>query len=246
MKRNRFLQTLLLLSICFFTLNGCREKQENVKILVVTGGHDFNEEVFFRMMDNFEGIEYDRAEHPTAHALLKKEAISKYDAILLYDMPQEIDKESQDDFIAMLRDGKGLVVLHHAFCSYDESWPEYTLIAGGRYHHYQWEKEGAPQPPSGYEHDAILNIKVEDANHPITQGVSDFQIVDEIYSGVEILPNVHPLLSADKPSAGRLFGWTNNYAGSRVATLLLGHDEKAWNNPAFSRLLQQSLIWAAK
>ena len=244
MKRNRFLQMLPFLSLCIFTLNGCDKKQENIKLLVITGGHDFDEAPFFCMIDNLAGIEYDHAEHPYAHALLKEE-ISKYDAVLLYDMPQEISKEAQDNFIAMLQAGKGLVVLHHAFCSY-ESWPEYTQIAGGRYHHYDWEKEGKPQPPSDYEHDVVLAIKVENFAHPITQGISDFQIIDEIYSGVEILPNVQPLLSADKPSPGRLVGWTNIYADAHVVTLLPGHDEKAWNNPAFSQLLQQSLTWAAK
>ena len=245
MKRNRFLQMLPFLSLCIFTLNGCDKKQENIKLLVITGGHDFDEAPFFCMIDNLAGIEYDRAEHPHAYSLLKEEGIAKYDVVLLYDMPQEVSKEAQNDFISMLQAGKGLVILHHAFCSY-EGWPEYTQIAGGRYHHYEWEKEGNPQPPSDYEHDVVLNIKVEDTAHPITQELSDFQIIDEIYSGVEILPNVQPLLSADKPTSGRLVGWTNNYAGTRIVTLLLGHDEKAWNNPAFSQLLQQSLKWAAK
>ena len=245
MKRTRFLQTLLLLITCFFALSSCNKKPENLRILIITGGHDFNEEGFFRMIDNFEGIEYDRAEHPYAHALLKKEKISNYAAVLLYDMPQEISKETQGDFISMLNAGKGLVILHHAFCSY-ESWTEYTQIAGGRYHHYSWEKEGAIQPPSDYKHDVTFNIKVEDPSHPIVRGISDFVITDENYSGIEILPDIHPLLSTEEPTSGKFVGWTNNYTNARVVTLLLGHDDAAWNNPAFPLLLQQSIRWAAE
>lgn len=217
----------------------------NVHILLITGGHDFDKEQFTQMMDQLPEITYDWVEHPEAHAMLKADKIKKYDAVLLYDMPKEIAEEAQKDFIAMLEAGKGLVVLHHAFCSYD-FWPEYTKIVGGRYHHYPWKKDGIEQPLSVYQHDVSFRVRVKDPSHPITQGINDFDITDETYGRTEILSTVHALLGTEEPGSGPLVGWTNTYKNANIFTFLLGHDHQAWQNPAFSKILSQGIYWTVK
>lgn len=219
--------------------------QKEVNVLLMVGGHDFDKEPFYAMMDKLPGVTYDVAEHPGAYRNLKPGKIEAYDVVLLYDMPSEIPDDAKKDFTAMLEKGTGLVVLHHAFCSYD-SWPEYTNIIGGRYHHFPWQKNGEEQPPSTYKHDVAIDVKVMDAKHPVTKGVSDFQIIDEVYGGTEILENVHPLLATDDPASGPLVGWTNTYANAKVVTLTLGHDKQAWENPAFPRLLSQAVWWVSE
>ncbi len=216
-----------------------------LRILLVTGGHGFDKENFFSMMDNLPGITYDWVQHPAAHQMFRPDSISKYDVVLLYDMPKEISDEARQDFIAMLRQGKGLVALHHAFCSYD-FWPEYTKIIGGRYHHFPWNRDGVEQPVSSYKHDVIFDVKVEDSNHPITVGVKDFSITDETYKGFETLRDNYLLLSTDAPTAGKAVGWTRQYEKARVVTCLLGHDNQAWQNPSFTRILLQSVLWAGR
>jgi type 1 glutamine amidotransferase len=213
-----------------------------VKVLFITGGHDYDKENFDIMLGKLP-ITYDHVEHPDAHRMLKADKIAQYDVVLLYDMPKEISPEAQLDFINMLQNGKGLVVLHHAFCSYDY-WPEYTRIVGGRYHHFPWMKDGVVQQPSNYEHDVTMQVRVEDKTHPIVKGVSDFEIIDEAYGDTEILPSVHPVLSTNSPASGPLVGWTNTYGRSRIVALTLGHDRQAWENPAFLKVLSQSIVWA--
>ncbi|MCL1822007.1 MAG: ThuA domain-containing protein [Prolixibacteraceae bacterium] len=214
------------------------------RILLITGGHDYDKNRFTKLMEQLPVV-YDHVEHPNAYAMLKPENIAKYDAVMLYDMPKEIPEEAQRNFIAMLKAGKGLVALHHAFCSYD-FWPEYVKIIGGRYHHYPWKKDGVEQPVSKYKHDVEFNVRVEDSKHPVTKGVADFRIVDEAYGGTEILPTVHSLLSTDEPSNGPLVCWANRYEKSNIVTLTLGHDHLAWENPSFIRILSQALLWVAK
>ena len=215
-----------------------------IKVLFITGGHDYDKENFHAMLDKLP-IVYEHVEHPKAYRMYKTDMIDKFDVILLYDMPSQIPPEAQQDFIDMLHRGKGLVVLHHAFCSYD-SWPEYVKIIGGRYHHFPWLLNGAVQKPSTYKHDVTMPVRVEDKKHPITKGVSDFEILDEAYGGTEIRPDVHALLSTNVPSNGPLVGWTNSYGKSRVVTLTLGHDKQAWENPSFLKILSQAIIWAKK
>ncbi len=212
-------------------------------VLLITGGHGYDKEQFDVMLGKL-GITFDHAEHPDAHPLLKEDRIGKYDAVLLYDMPKEISEEAQRDFISMLEKGKGLVALHHAFCSYD-FWPEYVKIIGGRYHHFPWIKDGIEQKPSTYKHDVNMQIHVEDTNHPVTNGITDFEIMDEAYGGTEILSTVHPLLSTDEAASGPLVGWTNTYGHSRIVTLTLGHDNQSWENPSFIKLLTQAIKWVA-
>ena len=215
----------LLCIICLsVSLLSC-QNDTPVKVLFITGGHDYDKENFDVMLGKLP-IVYDHVEHPDAYVMLKSDKLDKYDVVMLYDMPKEISPEAQRDFIAMLNKGKGLVVLHHAFCSYD-LWPEYVRIVGGRYHHYPWMKDGNVQKPSNYTHDATMQVRVEDLNHPITKGVSDFEIIDEAYGNTEILTDVHPILSTDSPDSGPLVCWTNIYGQSRVVALTLGSDCEA-------------------
>jgi type 1 glutamine amidotransferase len=229
--------------LCFCTgFQACQK--EKVHVLLVTGGHEYDTEGFEQLMDALP-VTYEHVAHPDVYARLKADAIAEYDAVLLYDMPADIPVEAQANFVAMLEKGKGLVVLHHAFCSYD-SWPEYTNIAGGRYHHYEWSRDGVTYPHSRFTHDITFQVKVTDKDHPVTKGVSDFRITDETYSGTEILPTVHPLLSTDEPTSNSLVGWTNTYRNARIVTLTPGHDRHTWENPAFRTILSQAILWVAE
>ena len=53
--------------------------------------------------------------------------------IVTYDFNQKITEEAKADFVARLKDGKGLVVLHHAIATYP-AWPEYWNIIGAHYY----------------------------------------------------------------------------------------------------------------
>jgi hypothetical protein len=43
---------------------------KDTRILIVTGGHDFDRESFFKMFDSFEGISYIELKHPEANLQL--------------------------------------------------------------------------------------------------------------------------------------------------------------------------------
>lgn len=217
------------------------ESGKNVKVLIVTGGHDYDEAGFEQLLAKLP-ISYDLVKHPNAYAMLEPENIRNYRTVLLYDMPNDITEKAKHDFIAMLENGTGLVVLHHAACSYP-NWPEYMRIVGGRYAHTPWMKDTIPQPASTYQHDVTMNVKVGELEHPVTEGVEDFQIIDETYANMEILPTVHPLLFTDEPSSSPLVCWVNRYGNARIVTLTLGHDKQAWENPAFIKILSQAILW---
>jgi len=239
------LAKLLITFLCLLTvviLFSCNTEKD-IKVLLITGGHDYDKDGFNELLAKLP-ITYDHVEHPDAYAMLEPEKVAPYDVVLLYDMPKETTSSTDRLFYRLGEAGKGIVVLHHAFCSYD-FWPNYSKIIGGRYFRHGWRKNGIDQPASTYTHDVTFNVKVEDPNHPVTEGVKDFQITDETYGLIDIQPTVYPLLSTTEPSSAPLVGWTNIYLNSRVVTLTLGHDKNAWENPSFIKILSQAIKWTA-
>jgi type 1 glutamine amidotransferase len=218
---------------------------EKIRVLIITGGHGYETNQFFQLFKSIPDITYEAAEHPKAHALLKADAAGKYDVILLYDMWAKITEEAKADFIARLKEGKGLVAMHHCLGSYQD-WPEYRKIIGGKYLMKKEVIDGVEKPASTYKHDVDFKVQVAPNNHPIIRGLKDFSIHDETYGGFDVSPGVTPLLTTDDPTSSKTVAWAKTYEGTRVATIQLGHDHLAYENPNFRKLVAQAIAWTVK
>lgn len=236
---------IIILSIMMLFNPGafCQKKKEPVRVLLVTGGHDYDKEPFDAFMKSLRGITVTEVKHPNALIMFRHENRASYDVVLFYDMPETISEQEKKDFTDCLKAGKGMVVWHHAYCSYQE-WAEYRNIIGGRYHQQPWtDSKGATHPASTYMHDVQLHVKVADKKHPVTKGIRDFDILDETYGKGSVHPGVHVLLTTDDPGSTPSVAWTNRYGKSDIVTILLGHDNNAWTNPGFAKLLTQAIMW---
>ena len=224
-----------------------QNKEDLMRVLLITGGHSFDEEPFYAFVKSLQGCTVTEVKHPDALSMFRPENRASYDVVLFYDMPAAISEQEKKDFTDCLNEGKGMVVWHHAYCSYQD-WPEYQNIIGGRYHEEPWtDSIGVKHPASTYKHGVKFHVKVADSNHPITKGIKDFDITDEIYGGGSVNQEVHTLLTADAPTGGTSsVAWTNHYGNSNIVTILLGHDNEAWKNPDFKKLLTQAVMWAKK
>ena len=76
--------------------------------------------------------------------------------------------------------------------------------------------------------------------------MKDFNIHDEGYSNITVLPGITPLLKTDHPDCTPLVGWTHKQDQSTIVYLMLGHDKHAYENPAYIQLLNQSIHWLAE
>ncbi len=239
------IRNFLFFMLIILTTNSCLSNEKKL-ILIITGGHDFEEEAFFKMFQAFEGIEYQLAVQPLANNVYSSDSISKYDALVFYDMIQDISEVQKKAYIAMLEKGKGLVFLHHSLASYQD-WPEFVSIMGGKYLLEPIEKDGQiVAPASDYNHDMEIPVKVVDKDHPVTKGISDFVIHDETYGKTKTIPSIHPLLITHHPLNGENIAWTNFYKNSRIVYLQFGHDHFAFENPDFRKLLKQSIEWVSE
>ena len=217
--------------------------KSKIRVLIITGGHDYDRGPFYAAFDAIPSISYDTIVHPDANDLIASERVNSYDVLLFYDMGEDISLEHQRAYIDLLKKGKSIIFLHHALVSY-QKWPEFVKIVGGQYHTTPVVISGDTLS-ANYEHDVMMSIKVEDKKHPVTQGLSDFDILDEIYMDVEILPSVKPLLRTTHPNSMRYVAWVNRYENSDVIYIQLGHGETGLSNPNFRMLLRQAIEWSA-
>ena len=221
------------------------DSSEKIRVLVVTGGHDFEKDQFFKVFRDNPDIFYRAAEQPKAQVLFKAEPAKEYDVLVLYDMWQDISDDAKADFVARLKEGKGLVVLHHAIASY-QNWPEYSKIIGARYYLEKTVVDSVEKPRSIWEHGVHFTLHVADPDHPVTRGVKDFEIHDETYNLFDVAKECHPLITTDEPKSNKVIAWAKTYESARVVYLQSGHDHFAYENPGYQQILRQAIRWAAK
>jgi type 1 glutamine amidotransferase len=241
--RSRILIGLLLM-VFTISLSASDKTTKAIRVLVITGGHDYNKEKFNNMMASLgENITYKVEEFPSAFDMFLPENRSKYDVLVFYHMWQSITPEQAKVFSDCIRQGKPLVALHHSICAFDE-WPEYFKIIGGKYFHKPTVVDGKEYAACSYQHDLHFTIKIVDKNHQITKGLNDFEVFDETYKGYYVEPGVKPLLTTSEPSSTPVIGWTKTYGKARVVTIQSGHDVPTFENPDFRKLLKQAVEWA--
>jgi len=214
--------------------------QTKERVLIYTGGHEFERKAFFDIFKDIPDVVYQELIHPQASPVFDSALIAQFDVLLFYDMVQEIDSAQKAALLKILEEGKGVVFLHHSLVSYQE-WNEFEKIIGGRYGLTKKDQDS-----STYRHDVDIPVTIVDKDHPITRGMHDFVIRDEVYGNFKVLPTVHPLLKTTHPESGEIIAWTNSYGKSRIVYLQLGHDHFAFENPDYRQLVKQAIEWVQK
>jgi uncharacterized protein len=231
-----FSKLLILIALIIMSISVSAKK---LNVLIVTGGHDFDRQSFFEMFDSFPDISYTELKHPEANLQLGQINPKTFDAVVFYDMPKSIPEAEKDSYHKLLKLGKGLVFLHHSLASYQD-WADFKSIIGGKYH----EKQNVPES-STYQHDVTFKVKVADPKHPVTKGISDFEILDEVYGNTEVFPEVTPLLTTENPNSSKIIGWTHQKQNSSVVYIQPGHDKNGYFNPNYQKLLKQAIVFVA-
>jgi type 1 glutamine amidotransferase len=224
---------------------GAGEKPSpEVQILITTGGHGFDAEGFYGMFRAMPGIRFETIELPKQAAVLRPDLRERIDCLVLYDMVGELPSGARENFIALLRKGIGVVSLHHNLGA-NRDWDEYRKIIGGKFIFEACEIDGESYKPTPWAHGQRLKVQVVDKQHPITEGIDDFEIDDETYGRFYTAPGIHVLLRTDHPQNNPIVAWTTQYGASRVVYIQFGHDRGAYDNPNYRRLVHRAILWAS-
>ena len=195
-----FVPALLLAGVCWFTLDSVTA--EKTRLLIVHGGHDFETNQFLQIFQDNPEVTFEVVQHPAAHARWQADAASQWDVLVLYDLWQPIDDAAKADLVARLKEGKGLLALHHALANYQD-WSEYERIVGGKYFLEKQTVNAVEKPRSTYKHDVDFTVRIANNQHPVTKGLTDFAIHDETYGLFDVSPQTHALLTTDEPTSDR-------------------------------------------
>jgi len=171
------------------------------------GAHDFPQ--FLKdwvPMLNERGAKADGSlEFPT------KEQLDKTDVLILH--AQEAGNiqigEERKNLMEFLARGGGLVVIHAAAVSKDHDW--FKGIIGGSWHFGQTKWLEAP-----------MSLYFTDHDNPITKDITNFDIDDEIYYDMDLLPEAKILAAAYTPNTPQVKGG-NKEAQARAAEAVAKH-----------------------
>jgi hypothetical protein len=225
-----------------------RRKSHPVSLLIVTGGHGFEESEFFATFEKMPNVEF-------SHVILSagkvdtvpQGGIGHYDVVLFYDIQEGVITE---EWRSLLGHGRSYVFLHHAIGSFTKS-PEFKDIAGG---HANFSPEAVPGVPNTtYHHNQQQRFNMTDPSHPVTCGVGNFAMLDEAYDNVDVDPKVHILMTSDFPKMTPAVAWTWAYQAKRVLFLQPGHGisglppdhgPSSYQSDQFKKLLFRGIMWA--
>ena len=219
-------------------------KNSAIRILIVTGGHDFERAPFFKMWTDLGGIDCREIAQPGAVSMFGPELKKRFDAIVFYDMVEDISEEEKAAFVNLMKEGLGILFLHHSLGSY-QNWDEYERILGGKYYLAAGTKNGKHHEASTFQHNVEVPVHVVAPKHPVTKGISDFILHDEVYGRYEVLSDMHPLLETSHPQSSKTVAWWHLYGKSRIVFIQLGHDHWAYENPVYRKLVKQALVWVS-
>lgn len=150
------------------------------------------------------------------------------------------DQGREYAFSRYIEEGGGALFLHAGGSSF-YGWTDYHSIAIGR-----WGRNTS----HGKIGDALVHFT--DRNHPITQGLKDFSITDEIWENTDLDPVATSLGQVQKfTDDGNLEPvkhpviLVNHFGKGRSCYTILGHDEIVLSNPDLQQLLIRAATWTA-
>jgi putative membrane-bound dehydrogenase-like protein len=156
--------------------------------------------------------------------------LDKYHVLMLYNNHTTVSPTQLASLLEFVRDGGGLVVVHCASASFQNS-EEFIKLVGAAF-----KTHGT----------GTFSVKRAVSNHPAIRGVPSFETWDETYVHTKHNPvnrTVLEVRSAD--GHDEPWTWVKSYGSGRVYYTAWGHDERTWTNAGFQQQLMQAAKWAA-
>jgi uncharacterized protein len=154
------------------------------------------------------------------------------------------DRANLEKFLAR---GGGIAAIHDAVCGTNAQWFK-TIIGGAWEHRHSKWFEGE------------MSLYYTDNAHPITAGCSNFDMDDEVYWDLHLMPEARILAASWAPDKrntrnGRQFPhiydiipqiWTYEKDNYRAFVSIPGHQWKSFELPHYRAVLLRGIAWAGK
>jgi type 1 glutamine amidotransferase len=159
-----------------------------------------------------------------------KDRIKPFDVVIDYTTGEDLSPEQAGGLLGGIIGGKGFIGVHSAADSFKQT-PGYIPMVGGKFltHPSTWPK---------------LTFNILDRHHPVTAGLDDFQMEEELYL-METYGHFQLLMSTWYKGVERPITWVKGYGHGRVMYTALGHAKVQTENPSFQKLIINGIRWAA-
>ncbi|MGB6220546.1 PVC-type heme-binding CxxCH protein [Haloferula sp.] len=176
------------------------------------------------------------------------EELAKTDVLILHaEEAGNISGEERERFERYLERGGGVVAIHGGTVSRDPNW--YKTIIGGSWNHDHTKWLEGP-----------MSLYFTDRENPISKGASNFDLDDEIYYDMDLMPDVKVLAAAytPKPRDGQGRGqevdihdiqpqiWSYETGNRRAFACIPGHLYENFSHLSLQTILLRGIAWAGK
>jgi type 1 glutamine amidotransferase len=219
------------------------------KVFLLSGGqrehHGYRDQAFYlaRALENTGRFQVTMGEDA---AILETPAIRKYDLLIVAadrrDPESKFTRGQQEAIFEFVRSGHGYVSIHSADNAAADWLPDWKEMLGGVFSHIG--------QPDGKTRKAAYTVKIVDTSSPITQGLKDFQLKDELYYQMQMMPDVQPLATVEYQGVAWPVAWTRTFGKGRVFHTNLGHtgwrdrpEDDPLRDANLMRLIVQGMDW---
>ncbi|MBE3069656.1 MAG: ThuA domain-containing protein, partial [Planctomycetes bacterium] len=243
---SRPMAVALSLAVMLAAILACEAAAAPVRVLVLSGcnNHDWKTTTpaLVKILEEGGRFKVDVIEDP---AVMDAAMLARYDVIVSnWSGFPEMDgrqwgEKAEKAFLDFIGGGKGFVLFHAASATL-HTWPEFQQLAGAT-----WGKD------TGHGRVHAFKVKVTDAAHPITRGLKEFVITDELWHRMQAHPDRHVLCAAvsskDEGGSGQdePVVFTTQLGKGRGLNIVLGHDTSTMQNVAWQALMRRATEWAA-
>lgn len=250
--RNLRIPTLALILACAFAPSASAQKKapDGVKILLLSGGarqhHGYRDQAIVLARGLEDTGRYEVTICEDGH-ILTSPGMAKYDVLIVHvdrrDPEFKFTEDQQKALLEFVRSGKGYVSIHGADNAAPDWLPEWRDMLGGVFSHI-----GLPDSKTK-KGDFV--VKIAQSDHPVTQGLSDFTLKDELYYHLQMKRPIEPLAVVEADGALWPVAWVLDYGKGRVFHTVFGHRDfgpgknEPLDNPSFMKLVVQGTDFVA-
>ncbi|MGH7459554.1 MAG: PVC-type heme-binding CxxCH protein, partial [Longimicrobiales bacterium] len=167
---------------------------------------------------------------------LKASELNQYHVVMLYNNHMNVSDAEMNALLTFVQNGGGLVVLHCASASFQNS-EEFIRLVGAAF-----KSHGTGR----------FRTNTVAANHPVMAGVPEFEAWDETYIHTKHNPNRTVLAVHREGGHEEPWTWVRTYGKGRVFYTASGHGPRnerdtanVWLNPGFQKLVENATKWTA-
>jgi type 1 glutamine amidotransferase len=243
MRRTISLLTVAALYSCFAIVAAAADAAPKIRVLLI-GGDDVSAHNAREICDATRDVllksgKFDVRVCEDPMILESEAALKSYDAVafVMYTAKTPmISDKAKENLLGFVKAGKGFYVQHLASASFAK-WPAFGELCG------RFWVMGS----SGHGPRSVFEAKIAKQDHPITKGLKNFKIDDELYAKLQGSGEMDVLVEADSDWSKKTepLVFARSYGKGRSVHNAFGHDGKVIGEANVAKLVCRGVEWAA-